>query len=338
MKKKITFTTIIQQLKFDLIGKDSQRGITLTYGWLANQFGHFALGFIPTQLFYLVYTHQVPVTRPLLWAPLTTMFMWTSFEAYNFLSPLWKPAHTNPFKPDWINVGFDTVSDVLFFYTGAIFGILLYSLAPAYCVVALILFCITIILFAYWYPIKMYTQYAYFPFQTRLSQWNFPISQQNIERINQLILETTPKHILLFGKHNSGKTALAVSIGTEKTIQKNTCFYTTCIKFLELLETSDEDFCKKMNVSWSWRETEYLIIDDINSDVTDAALPEIISPEYISRIIAQSAFKQLNIEVLKTTTIVWVIGKGEYKQEWINFIQSYGVALNDIICIELAMH
>ena len=80
---KITFKTIRAQIKYDLIGKDSQRGITLTYGWLANQFGHFALGFIPTILFYFLYTHKFPQYNPFIWAPLSTIILWTIFEAYN---------------------------------------------------------------------------------------------------------------------------------------------------------------------------------------------------------------------------------------------------------------
>jgi hypothetical protein len=42
--KVIQAKYILQQLNFDLIGKDSYRGITLTYAWMANQFGHIALG------------------------------------------------------------------------------------------------------------------------------------------------------------------------------------------------------------------------------------------------------------------------------------------------------
>ncbi len=54
MKKtqNISFKRILKQLKADLIGKDSYRGVTLTYAWLANQFGHISLGFIPTFLVY----------------------------------------------------------------------------------------------------------------------------------------------------------------------------------------------------------------------------------------------------------------------------------------------
>ncbi len=46
--KAISSKHVLKQLKDDLIGKDSYRGVTLTYTWLANQFGHFSLGFIPT--------------------------------------------------------------------------------------------------------------------------------------------------------------------------------------------------------------------------------------------------------------------------------------------------
>ena len=36
---KQTLKDIFSQLKADLIGKDSYRGVTLSYSWLANQLG-----------------------------------------------------------------------------------------------------------------------------------------------------------------------------------------------------------------------------------------------------------------------------------------------------------
>jgi len=50
----ITSQDILRKLKADLIGKDSYRGIMFTYALLANQLGHFALGFIPTLLAFSV--------------------------------------------------------------------------------------------------------------------------------------------------------------------------------------------------------------------------------------------------------------------------------------------
>ncbi len=45
--KHIPIKAILCQLKKDLVGKDAYRGVSLTYSLLANQFGHFSLGFIP---------------------------------------------------------------------------------------------------------------------------------------------------------------------------------------------------------------------------------------------------------------------------------------------------
>ncbi len=53
MNKTITGRDIRNQLKADLIGKDSYRGVTLTYTWLANQFGHISSGIYSN--FYSLY-------------------------------------------------------------------------------------------------------------------------------------------------------------------------------------------------------------------------------------------------------------------------------------------
>jgi hypothetical protein len=49
----ITLKDVWKVLHADLIGKDSHRGITLTYGWFANQVGHFALGFVPSYFLHV---------------------------------------------------------------------------------------------------------------------------------------------------------------------------------------------------------------------------------------------------------------------------------------------
>ena len=82
MKKTITFNKILKQLKADLIGKDSYRGITLTYAWLANQFGHIALGFIPS--FLLFHFCEIDAVK----SPIYTSLFWLGFEILNFLVPL----------------------------------------------------------------------------------------------------------------------------------------------------------------------------------------------------------------------------------------------------------
>ena len=76
------------QLKADLIGKDSHRGITLTYAWLANQFGHFGIGYILTVIIYFGFKSYFE--KPILTAPLIVVGVVIAFELYNFLGPLLK--------------------------------------------------------------------------------------------------------------------------------------------------------------------------------------------------------------------------------------------------------
>ena len=60
---------ISMQLKYDLIGKDSYRGVTLSYAYLANQTGHFALAFGPASGIYLILRHCFQhLLFPGLWA------------------------------------------------------------------------------------------------------------------------------------------------------------------------------------------------------------------------------------------------------------------------------
>ena len=123
MKNSNSISTkrILQQLKADLIGKDSHRGVTLTYAWLANQFGHISLGFIPS--FLLHFFFNLAALKAVLYVSL----FWFLFELYNFLGPLLSKRGSNSdmlfmpkkdkyiFKPKWIIIVFDTLEDLCFF-------------------------------------------------------------------------------------------------------------------------------------------------------------------------------------------------------------------------------
>lgn len=82
MKNIITFKRVWQQLKADLKGRGSFRGITLTYPWLANQFGHISLGFIPA----IILCRFSVVDN--FYAALCVSIAWLIFKIYNFLGPL----------------------------------------------------------------------------------------------------------------------------------------------------------------------------------------------------------------------------------------------------------
>lgn len=177
MKKPITGKNIYRQLIADLIGKDSYRGVTLTYSWLANQFGHFSLGFIPTFIGFLILKKYYPEDRAALKAAWIISAIWLTFEIFNFLGPLLftklgNMKKTYVFQPAWGNIAFDTITDLSFFWVGAFISSMLCGFTPTALMVVVVLTVLMIYPAYYWYLTKMYLQAPSYPFQFRLSQWN----------------------------------------------------------------------------------------------------------------------------------------------------------------------
>src|SRR5688572_11092581 len=126
----ISVADILRQLKADLIGKDSYQGVTLTYAWMANQFGHYSLGFIPTLILYFFLRDNSSFDRPAYSATFIISTSLLLFKLYNFLMPLlskkkskskilFMPGIRYNFEPAWGNVAFDTFTDLCFFWLGA---------------------------------------------------------------------------------------------------------------------------------------------------------------------------------------------------------------------------
>jgi hypothetical protein len=80
----ISLRMILGQLKKDLIGKDVYRGTTQTYTLLANQFGHFALGFIPTAVIYSIVQYTSNNKEVLHWPWITVSAFWILFELFHY--------------------------------------------------------------------------------------------------------------------------------------------------------------------------------------------------------------------------------------------------------------
>ena len=348
--KFITTKLIFSQLKADLIGKDSHRGITLTYAWLANQFGHISLGFIPTLILFVVLKNYWKVENPIISSICVTASC-TLFELYKFLGPLLIKKQSNlvyisskepfAFKPDFKNVGFDTFTDVCFFCFGA-FSCGLFLAKSGLKVVEpislpisftlLILLVISLFFFSkHWFIVKMYQQYAKYPFQFRLSQFDKKISAENIKTIeNYKNNKNKGNHLLIFGGNYTGKTSLAIGLANELSIKKNTCFYTTAFKlFTSFFEE------KYHSEYWQWHNCEYLVIDDINPG--DPIEKDIVSPEeflsFLDGVNPRKSIGGSNRNVLVTKNVIWVLGNDSNKRIqslWKNMLLELNVPENKI--------
>lgn len=351
MQNPFTTKQVLKQLKADLIGKDSYRGFTLTYSWLANQFGHFGLGFVPTIIVFCLLHYKGSNTSACKVASIVAL-SWFAFELYNFLGPLLKKkiatgsrvyissGNAYVFQPAWGNVAFDTLTDVLFFALGAFTAAYFLSF-NCYAVLLVILLALVYPI-KYWFATKMLLQYARFPTQFRLSQWNRAIETQHINTIKQFVANTTTNssnHLLIFGDKQTGKSLLSVALGTELSIKRITTSYYTAIKWFSTLSLGKDEIIADENIDvWTWRDAQLLILDDINSAYTHAA--NTLQPQQLLQVITGGYMGSINQKQLAAKNVIWVMGSKEMYAHldadcWQKMLMQLGVVANNISEVHL---
>jgi hypothetical protein len=346
MSKNITGKDIFQQLKEDLIGKDSHRGVTFTYSWLANQFGHFSLGFIFTLILHAILRRQTHPHEPASRASWYVAGFWFLFELYNFLGPLLSNRVSRSkrlfipgrkkyvFQPDWWNIGFDTATDVGFFWFGAFSARLYADPVSEKWLIILGMFLILLIPGRYWYVTKMYLQAAGYPFQCRISQWTFAIGEEDKRTVENFLTPSPARqHLLIFGEMGNGKTGLGVGIGTEYSIHHKTCFYVTGMKLYSMFpDRTARPFTNVKNL-WTWRQASLLVIDDINPG---GQIDDLITPKLFLDLLDANPH---NRNTLINKDVIWVLGNEDSDklqgEKWVDMVQAIGVARKNIYTIHL---
>jgi hypothetical protein len=334
---------ILRQLKADLIGKDSYRGVTLTYSWLANQVGHFALGFIPTIVLYFYLVKHTTMQKPIYIAPMIVSAFWFLFELWNVLGPLaTKRKSTSPliymprgkyvFPPAWGNLVFDTFTDLCFFWLGACAATLPIGYYPPIPFIAIGLIAILMYPIYYWYVTKMYMQSALYPFQFRLAQFATDINATEKVKVYEFLNRNNGrKHLLIFGSNTSGTTGLAVGIATEKSIRHHKCTYTTTMKLFAMCTQTDTDILSAEANLWTWRTCSFLLIDDINPG---SSVQNVITPQTFLAMITTPG--QNNTIDIANKSVIWVMGKDDSTSStWLTFLQSLGISPQDILVVDI---
>lgn len=309
MSHQLPASIVKMQLKYDLIGKDSQRGITLSYGWLANQCGHCMLGFIPTHLVYLLLKNVFHVKGASWIAAIAIAICWTGFEIYNVVKPLKKQKLEGAlFEPDWKNIIYDTATDLGFFAIGAFLAGVLLGF-NWYLLIGLLL--IGFLLYnasKWWYHTKIYQQASEYPFQFRLSQWNWFMNDANRQTVLSYL--TKPKggyHLLISGAYKTGKTSLGVAIANEWSIQHRTCKYATAMKLFSWMIEPNSTMPAVPGNIWNWREADTLVIDDLNTGLKHSG--ELISPAVFMQHLNGGNYTAENIQAFNNLNTIWVLGE-----------------------------
>ena len=245
------------------------------------------------------------------------------------------------FKPKWFNVAFDRFTDVCFF----ILGCFLF----AFCILkfntnmGLIVFGVLVMYLAfatrYWYVTKRYQLYARFPFQFRLSQWDFTINSPDKLKVEKFLYRKSKgNHLLIFGSLGAEKISLGVGILNELSIQNNRCLYVNAIKMFNYFFKNEDNELNAYEI-WNWKTTNFLMIDNINP--SKPIQDELISPtKLLSFIDTLKPENKKNRELLKNKNIIWVFGSkqslGESRiDEWSEMLLKIGVDEHKIVTINL---
>lgn len=331
MKGKITFKDILSTLHSDLIGKDSHRGITLTYGWMANQVGHFALGFIPVTI---LYSFDFGLREGFI----SVSLFWLAFEIYNALSPLYKKEYrgNGKFKVQWKNLTSDTFTDLCFFWLGSSTMYFIQGGDKSFLWAYFLLLLLLIVFTCFWFLTKFYQQNAYLPYPFRLSQWNNPISDESRDHIMSYWKQPdTVRHFIVIGNKGSGKTRLMVGVANEMAIRHRLSTYTTFTKFISQLQEPNEELNRNSYSKWNWTESDFIIVDDINP-VEPISANLVKASDVINFIDLQ--LSERNRKCLMNTSFAWVVG--EYNQDdssesWVKALKDLGISENCIHLVNL---
>ena len=328
---------LLCQVRQDLFSKEAQTGYTYTYVWMANQVGHFTLGFLPTLLFtWFFVSIGWPLNGSCEWTKdlcgpvlglscwvyvlvLGEIAFWVFVEAWD----VWAEWHNwhGPFPFDFWDVFWDALTALLFIGFG---------LAVAF--VSLKSWCLALLAFAaglvvalllawYWLPRRFCFQRAKLPYLFRLA--DFGISDgagstpgQTVAQIVEGLLRGgpgDPRHVLLFGRIGTGRTSLAVGIGTEYSFTVRRARYLTFAQFIEAAQDppatnpSTDSTCNFQ--PWPWDNSDILILDDV-VDVVNGQMVQ--TPGQICGLLAQLAASVPDKLACRRT--VWVLGPADDAQ------------------------
>ncbi len=325
LKNRVSFTAkqLLKQAIADLWAKEVQSGYTTTYVWMANQLGHFTLGFVPTNLLYWVLLTCTGKIDPLNWwgilIPAVVILWFIRKEAVDVWTSEKDAKDFFPFdRGDLLK---DAGTAVLFVTLGvgvaysAQFG----PTVGYYLPLLAILLCGLISLGPahYWLSRKKCFQQAGLPFTYRLADYPPQFERKVRDEIIRFVkMESQWQHLLVIGPLHSGKTSLIVGIGTEYSFQLGTARYMAYFEFLQLADAvnePDEPYTQKGRELWPWRHSDILIMDDVDPGLKTQT---VVRPEDVLKQLL--ALPRPSLEALRQRRTIWALGTVEHTEGWIN--------------------
>jgi hypothetical protein len=251
MFKKIKFSwlELAKQFKDDLWCKEVATGYTVSYTWMANQLGHFALGFVPA-IYFIWY---IPV---LLMAIKEFFDVKIEFNKSNGLYPVPK-------------------SDIVLNASTATYFTLVGALCAFNPLTLFVTIPTSLFVMKHWISQKKCFQQSGLPYVMRLNyveKSRFDNPEHAKILIDKFMNNEIPK-LVITGNKDSGKTMLATAIGTELGFNMVKCLYTT-----------EQDMLTRKTVHLAfvlWSDPEVMIIDDCLNDSYEKGIIVLDNPNNV---------------------------------------------------------
>ena len=334
--RSVSTREVLCQVWNDFTDKEVQAGYTYTYIWMANQVGHFTLGFLPTILASWLFRWFgcEPVDEghspPLLWFALVSAAFWGVKEIRDVVRAKRGAAgHVFPVNvwDLWRNAG----TAVYFFWTGILVAVLgLFSGLLGLIVFVLLSAVAVLVPARYWLPRRLCFQRAHLPRVARLADFTGQLSARprrlsarNIESFLEAAKANrvdVPCHLLVFGEVGTGRTYLAVAIGTEHSFEVRRVRYLTWTKLLESAVSDPTSGVQDGALVWPWMSVDILILDDM-VDQSGTVGPELLEEK-------RKELRDLPDparNALRKQRVVWVFGSIEdgmpAPEEWIGLLR-----------------
>ena len=365
---------VFTQVAHDLYGtKDVQDAVTASYVWMADQIGHISLGLLPTLLFswiWLMVCQSWGLADA--WSiggcvaiTLAIFAYWISKERQDYVDTYNRAIKRFPF--DSSDIKWNVKTALLYFGIGGLLalgaqiglwwlvGVLIVSLWPALRVAF------------WWLRRKLAFQQAGLPYLYRLTNFSGVIGDDAMAAVSGLcdlqerpvtlrkVLFTpdvvertnpvTARHLLITGPLRSGKTSLAVGIGTEFAFALGIGRYLSAAKLMQLM-TGPRDAAKIVpsemdyddgRVLWPLIECDLVIVDDVDGGLPTAAVPAISAIRPVEFAAAlKSAGGSAALAELGGKRTVWVLGNTTAVGQWKTVIAGLmDVREDEIMTIEL---
>ncbi len=306
----VTVQDILHQVGRDLFDKEVASAATYSYLWIADQMGHiglgivvvFALGWI-VPLFHLapVWTHWLPLAIGMF---LVSLWEYRAYRTYAALA-------TGMFPSGDALLARNALIAAAYMVAGVAAGFAWHESTPIAVGVTAVAIPFLLVFAVPWLRQKIIWQKAGLPYLFRLSYSAAPIAKDDARKLQDLIDaqiaagdKPAPKSvIILSGPLGAGKTSLACGIGTECAFGGVKVRYTSFDKLAQMAVAKSDDSGPQNINYWPWRESELLVVDDINSGVADN--PYLNLDEF--KAIVDGDFGPDKLCLGKRTT-VWILG------------------------------